>query len=114
MLPKDSLPDCPIATVISMIGSKCKLSVLYRLLSRPWRFNELKRDIHAVSPKVLSESLRSLEADGLVTRTVFNEMPPHVEYALSDLGQSMRPMLREMHAWGTYYLERMENPADSE
>ena len=104
----DSFRDCPVMTVARIIGSKGKILILYRLLDRSWRFNELKRDIATISPKVLTENLRSLEADGLVVRTVHNIMPPHVEYALSELGQSMRPLLQEMQVWGISYLNQIE------
>lgn len=73
------------------------------LLSRPWRFNELKKDLDGISQKVLTDSLRSMEEDGIITRTVYPEVPPHVEYALSDLGESMRPILDAMKDWGSNY-----------
>lgn len=73
------------------------------LLSRPWRFNELKKDLEGISQKVLTDSLRSMEEDGIITRTVYPEIPPHVEYALSDLGESMRPILDAMKDWGINY-----------
>lgn len=73
------------------------------LLSRPWRFNELKKGLEGISQKVLTDSLRSMEEDGIITRTVYPEVPPHVEYALSDLGESMRPILDAMKDWGINY-----------
>lgn len=73
------------------------------LLSRPWRFNELKKNLEGISQKVLTDSLRSMEEDGIITRTVYPEVPPHVEYALSDLGESMRPILDAMKDWGINY-----------
>lgn len=73
------------------------------LLSRPRRFNELKKDLEGISQKVLTDSLRSMEEDGIITRTVYPEVPPHVEYALSDLGESMRPILDAMKDWGINY-----------
>ena len=72
---------------------------------RPWRFNELKRDLEGISQKVLTDSLRSMEEDGIITRTVYAEVPPRVEYALSDLGESMRPIITAMAEWGTAYKE---------
>ena len=86
MLTKEELPACPVATTVQMIGSKWKLLIMRNLLSRPWRFNELKRDLEGISQKVLTDSLRSMEADGIITRTVYPEVPPRVEYALSELG----------------------------
>lgn len=103
MLTKEELPECPVATTVSLIGSKWKLLIIRNLLVRPWRFNELKRDLEGISQKVLTDSLRSMEEDGLITRTVFPEVPPRVEYALSDLGKTLRPILDSMVEWGTAY-----------
>lgn len=86
-----------------MIGSKWKLLIMRNLLARPWRFNELKKDLEDISQKVLTDSLRSMEADGIIIRTVYPEVPPRVEYVLSDLGESMRPILKAMEIWGTDY-----------
>jgi DNA-binding HxlR family transcriptional regulator len=103
------LPECPVATTVSLIGNKWKLLILRNLLVRPWRFNELKNNLEGISQKVLTESLRSMEQDGLIVRTVYPQVPPRVEYALSDLGQSMRPILDSMAAWGTSYKSAQEN-----
>ena len=103
MLTKKELPECPVATTVQIIGSKWKLLILRNLLSRPWRFKELKKDLEGISQKVLTDSLRSMEEDGIITRTVYPEVPPHVEYALSDLGESMRPILDAMKDWGINY-----------
>ena len=103
MRTKEELPDCPVATTVGLIGSKWKLLILRNLLARPWRFNELKKDLEGISQKVLTDSLRSLEDDGIVTRTVYPEVPPHVEYALSELGETMRPIIKSMEEFGNYY-----------
>ena len=103
MKTKEELPACPVATTVSLIGSKWKLLIMRDLLMRPWRFNELRRDLDGISQKVLTDSLRSMEADGLLVRTVFPEVPPRVEYALSPLGESMRPIIRSMEEWGIAY-----------
>lgn len=103
MKTKDELPECPVATTVSIIGSKWKLLIMRNLLVRPWRFNELKKDLDGISQKVLTDSLRSMEEDGIITRTVYPEVPPRVEYALSELGESMRPILDAMQKWGTDY-----------
>ena len=103
MKTKDELPDCPVATTVSLIGNKWKLLILRNLRIRPWRFNELHKSLDGISQKVLTESLRQLEADGIITRTVYPEVPPRVEYALSALGESMRPILDAMQAWGEQY-----------
>jgi DNA-binding HxlR family transcriptional regulator len=108
MLIKEELPACPVATTVQMIGSKWKLLIMRNLLQRPWRFNELKKDLEGISQKVLTDSLRSMEADGIITRTVYPEVPPRVEYALSDLGESMRPIMDAMEIWGTEYKKSKE------
>ena len=106
MLTKEELPACPVATTVQMIGSKWKLLIMRNLLARPWRFNELKKDLEGISQKVLTDSLRSMEADGIITRTVYPEVPPWVEYALSELGESMRPIMDAMEIWGTEYKKK--------
>lgn len=103
MRTKDEMPACPVATTVQLIGSKWKLLIMRNLLKRPWRFNELRRDLDGISQKVLTDSLRSMEEDGIITRTVYPEVPPRVEYALSDLGESMRPIIQAMEHWGTEY-----------
>ena len=99
------LPECPVATTVQLIGTKWKLLIIRNLLVRPWRFNELQKNLDGISQKVLTDSLRSLEQDGLVTRTVYAEVPPRVEYALSDLGLSLKPILDAMQNWGNGYKE---------
>lgn len=103
MKTKAELPDCPVATTVSLIGNKWKLLILRNLLQRPWRFNELLKSLDGISQKVLTASLRSMEADGIVIRKVYAEVPPRVEYSLSELGESMRPILGAMETWGTDY-----------
>ena len=100
MLTKEEMPACPVATTVALIGSKWKLLIIRNLLARPWRFNELKKDLEGISQKVLTDSLRSMEADGIITRTVYPEVPPRVEYALTELGKSLKPILDSMRAWG--------------
>lgn len=107
MLTKDELPICPVATTVQIIGSKWKLLILRNLMQRPWRFNELRKDLEGISQKVLTDSLRSLEADGIVTRTAYPEVPPRVEYSLSELGETIRPILDAMAVWGTNYKEHL-------
>jgi len=103
MLTKEEMPACPVATTVTLIGSKWKLLIIRNLLARPWRFNELKKDLEGISQKVLTDSLRSMEADGIITRTVYPEVPPRVEYALTELGKSLKPILDSMRAWGEAY-----------
>ena len=107
MLTKEELPACPVATTVQMIGSKWKLLIMRNLLARPWRFNELKKDLEGISQKVLTDSLRSTEADGIITRTVYPEVPPRVEYALSARGEAMRPIMNAMAVWGLSYKEKL-------
>ena len=97
------IPECPVATTVQLIGNKWKLLIIRNLLVRPWRFNELQKNLDGISQKVLTDSLRSMETDGIITRTVYPEVPPRVEYALSELGESMRPILDAMKAWGENY-----------
>lgn len=107
MIKKEELPECPVATTVQIIGNKWKLLILRNLLVRPWRFNELMKSLEGISQKVLTDSLRSMESDGIITRTVYPEVPPRVEYALSELGESMRPILDAMQAWGNNYKSRI-------
>ncbi len=97
------LPECPVATTVQLIGNKWKLLIIRNLRMRPWRFNELQKNLDGISQKVLTDSLGSMEADGLITRTVYAEVPPRVEYALSELGETMRPILDAMEVWGNSY-----------
>ena len=108
MKKKEELPDCPVATTVSLIGSKRKLLIMRNLLVRPWRFNELKKSLEGISQKVLTDSLRSMEADGIITRTVYAEVPPRVEYSLSELGESMRPIIKSMEDFGIQYKKLAE------
>ena len=107
MVKKDELPACPVATTVQLIGNKWKLLIMRNLLIRPWRFNELQKSLEGISQKVLTDSLRSMENDGIVIRTVYPEVPPRVEYALSELGESMRPILDAMEAWGIEYKKKL-------
>ena len=108
MKTKEELPECPVATTVQLIGSKWKLLILRNLLVRPWRFNELRKGLDGISQKVLTDSLRSMEEDGIITRTVYPEVPPRVEYALSELGESMRPIIKAMESFGINYKKRPE------
>ncbi len=108
MLTKEEMPACPVATTVRLIGSKWKLLIIRNLLQRPWRFNELKKNLEGISQKVLTDSLRSMEADGIVTRTVYPEVPPRVEYTLSELGESMRPVMDAMEKWGINYKNQLQ------
>ena len=116
MKTRDELPDCPVATTVQLIGSKWKLLILRNLLTRPWRFNELRKSLDGISQKVLTDSLRSMEEDGIITRTVYPEVPPRVEYALSELGESMRPIIKSMEEFGLKYkayVDKSKTPEDT-
>ena len=98
-----TLPNCPVETTLTLIGDKWKVLIIRDLLSGTKRFGELKRSIGGVSQKVLTAQLRQMEADGLLTRTVFPEVPPRVEYTLTRLGHSLKPVLDAMRDWGEAY-----------
>ena len=100
---KDELPVCPVATAVALIGGKWKLLILRNLKARPWRFNELLRDLDGISQKVLTDSLRQMIDDGLVYRKDYCELPPRVEYGLTDLGREMLPIIDALARFGDYY-----------
>ena len=103
MKTKDELPVCPVATAVSLIGGKWKLLIIRNLKERPWRFNELQRDIEGISQKVLTDSLRQMIDNGLVYRHDYQEMPPKVEYELTELGKEMLPIIDALADFGNYY-----------
>lgn len=103
MKSKSELPECPVATTVSLIGSKWKLLILRNLSSRPWRFNELQKSLEGISQKVLTTSLRELESDGIIYRKDYHTNPPKVEYGLSDMGEKLQDLLTVMADFGNYY-----------
>lgn len=103
MIKKEDLPECPVATTVQLIGSKWKLLILRDLLTGTKRYNELKKSISGISQKVLTAPLKSMVEDGIVIRADYAEVPPRVEYSLSELGQSMKPVIDVMEQWGQYY-----------
>jgi DNA-binding HxlR family transcriptional regulator len=105
---KKNLPLCPVATTVNLIGNKWKLLILRDILIGPKRFGELLRSLEGISQKVLTDNLRSMEQDKILVRTVFPEVPPHVEYNLSELGETMRPIISAMENWGKDYKEIIE------
>ena len=98
-----TLPACPVETTLTLIGSKWKMLILRDLMPGTKRFGELRRSVGGVSQKVLTAQLRDMEACGLVDRQVYAEVPPRVEYSLTELGRSLRPILDAMWAWGEAY-----------
>lgn len=111
MLTKEELPPCPVATCFQLFGNKWKIYVIQQLIERPFGFNELQRAIPGISQKVLSSNLKEMEAAGLVTRTVIPQTPIRTEYALSDLGESLLPVIDSMVAWGSSYQELADEEA---
>ena len=103
---EQSLPACPVETTLTLISDKWKVLILRDLLPGPKRFSLLKRSIGGVSQKVLTAQLRQMEHSGLLTRTVYPEVPPRVEYTLTELGYSLEPVLNAMRIWGEEYLSR--------
>lgn len=101
--PARELPACPVETTLSLIGDKWKVLILRDLMPGTKRFSELKRSIGNVSQKVLTAQLRQMEESGLLTRTVYAEVPPRVEYTLTELGRSLKPILDAMWNWGEEY-----------
>ena len=97
------MPACPVETTLSLIGDKWKVLILRDLITGTKRFGELKKSIGTVSQKVLTARLRDMEENGLVNRKVYAEVPPRVEYSLTELGQSLQPVLDAMRNWGENY-----------
>ncbi len=106
--PVKDLPACPVETTLTLISNKWKVLILRDLMPGAKRFGELKKSIGNVSQKVLTAQLREMEESGLLTRTVFAEVPPHVEYSLTDLGYSLKPILDAMWDWGENYKAQNE------
>ncbi len=107
MVAKKDLPACPVATTVDIIGNKWKLLILRDILAGPKRFGELRKSLEGISQKVLTDNLRGMEQDGILTRTVYPEVPPRVEYGLSELGETMRPIISAMEGWGNDYKQIM-------
>ena len=102
------LPACPVETTLTLISDKWKVLILRDLMNGTMRFGELRKSIGQVSQKVLTAQLRQMERSGLLTRTVYPEVPPRVEYTLTDLGRSLKPILDAMWVWGEEYKASMQ------
>lgn len=100
---QDELPACPVETTLLLISDKWKVLILRDLLGGTLRFGELRRSLGSVSQKVLTANLRQMERDGLVHREVYPEVPPRVEYSLTETGKSLRPVIEAMRDWGSSY-----------
>ena len=106
-MPQSSpLPACPVETTLMLIGDKWKVLILRDLMPGAKRFGELRKSIGTVSQKVLTAQLRDMEASGLISRKVYPQVPPRVEYSLTDLGKSLKPILEAMQDWGRYYQQQ--------
>lgn len=106
--PAKELPACPVETTLMLIGDKWKVLILRDLMPEKKRFGELKKSIGSVSQKVLTAQLREMEEHGLVLRTVYPEVPPRVEYSLTELGLSLKPILNSMGDWGEWYKAKVQ------
>ena len=104
-----NLPACPVEVTLMLISDRWKVLILRDLLGGTKRFGELKKSIGSISQKVLTSNLRSMEEDGLLTRKVYAEVPPRVEYTLTELGESLRPILLAMQQWGLEY-QKLHKP----
>lgn len=102
------LPACPVETTLTLISDKWKVLILRDLMNGTMRFGELRKSIGQISQKVLTAQLRQMEGSGLLTRTVYPEVPPRVEYTLTDLGRSLKPILDAMWVWGEEYKASMQ------
>lgn len=105
---KRPLPECPVETALSMIGDKWKILIIRELSGGTRRFGELKKSVGNISQKVLTENLREMQADALVSRKAYAEIPPRVEYSLTELGRSLRPVLAALKKWGAAYKKSAE------
>lgn len=99
----NELPECPVATTISLVGNKWKLLIIRNLMKRPWRFNELLKSLEGITQKVLTDNLRQLESDGIIYRKDYHTNPPKVEYGMTDLGLKLIDLLDLMATFGNFY-----------
>ncbi len=113
MLSLTDLPACPVETTLTLISDKWKVLILRDLMPGTKRFGELKKSIGHVSQKVLTSQLRQMEESGLLTRKVYAEVPPRVEYTLTDLGCSLKPIMDAMWTWGEQYQEQVRKCQDA-
>ncbi|WPC39817.1 helix-turn-helix domain-containing protein [Clostridium sp. JS66] len=109
---KKELPACPVETTLLLIGEKWKVLILRDLMEGTRRFGELKKSIGTISQKMLTQQLREMEDDGLVSRKAYAEVPPRVEYSLTEDGVSLKPILDSMWAWGEQYKEKIKGKLD--
>lgn len=103
---KNNLPACPVETTLLLISNRWKILIIQNLLTETKRFKQLQRSLNGITPKVLTSNLKDMEKAGLLTRTVYAEVPPRVEYSLTSTGLSLQPILEEMAVWGKIYQEK--------
>ncbi len=107
---KKELPACPVETTLMLISNRWNVLILRDLMEGTKRFGELKKSLGGISQKVLTANLRAMEENGLLIRTVYAQVPPKVEYTLTDTGYSLKPVLDAMVQWGTKYQLQIQNP----
>lgn len=105
---KKELPACPVEIIMGLIGDKWKVLIIRDLLTGTKRFGEFKKSLNGITQKVLTNNLREMEASGLVNRKVYAEVPPRVEYSLTETGLSLKPILDSMVVWGNSYREKQK------
>ena len=113
MSKKRNIPECPVEMTLQLIGDKWKVLIIRDLLTGTKRFSELMRSVTGITQKVLTSNLRSMEADGLVNRKVYPQVPPKVEYPLTETGLSLKPILDSMVQWGIEYRDKMHRSETS-
>ena len=106
---KQALPTCPVEITMGLIGNKWKILIVRDLLTGTKRFGELRKSLNGISQKVLTNNLRDMEKSNLIHREVFAEVPPRVEYSLTDTGWSLEPILNSMVLWGNNYREKQNS-----
>ncbi len=107
---KEKVYNNPAELALDIIGGKYKMPILWRLKNRTWRYGELKKDLGKITHKMLTEQLRSLEADGLINRKVYPEIPPKVEYSITEMGMETIPVIEALRQFGSYYKAVIEQP----
>ena len=109
MLKRYSFPDCPVETALMLMGDRRKILIVRDLLTGTKRFSELNRSLSDISKKVLTDHLRIMEEHGLVNRKVYAEVPPKVEYSLTELGKSLKPIHEALWTWGEEYKKKLKS-----
>ena len=102
----DSTPGCPVEATLEVVGGKWKGVLLFHLLERTLRFGELRRCVPGITQRMLTQQLRELEADGLINRKVYAQVPPRVDYSMTEFGRTLEPIISQMREWGAIYLEK--------